>query len=88
MALETRQIADFPSSAARSVELDGVVLRRGGEGWQGSLESLQGLEDEGLNGGRLIHLEIEAESSALDMGVNSVALALREGLNERKLGDT
>ena len=50
MGLETGQIADFPTGASRSVELDVVVLGGGGEGGEGELESFEGLEDERLNG--------------------------------------
>lgn len=63
------------------------MLGRGGEGGEGELEPFEGLEDERLNGGRLIYLEVEAKSPALEMGVNGVVLALGEGLDERKLGD-
>lgn len=64
------------------------MLGGGGEGGEGELESFEGLEDERLNGGRLIYLEVEAKSPALEMGVNGVVLALGEGLDECKLGDT
>ena len=64
------------------------MLCRGGEGGEGEPEPFKGLEDERLNGGRLIYLEVEAKSPALEMGVNGVVLALGEGLDERKLGDT